>query len=158
MDKKYLNEIEAIFDEKEAKEKAIQQAEQDRKNEEEKRLQNFFYKRETIYKPLFEKIKKIVESRGMECIIENEKEEDSSSQPQIKITFFDKKIDPQSAERDGVWFIIIFDKINNQIFINENTRSAVRAKNGSARYDVEGLTEDFLSMRLVKLLKEIVLK
>jgi signal recognition particle subunit SEC65 len=158
MDKRYLNEIESIFDEKEAKEQAIAKKEKDRKDEEERRLQNFFYKRETLYKPLFENIKKIVEERGMKCVIENEKEEDGSSQPQIKITFIEKDNAPKTPSQENVYFAITFDKINNNIFIYENTVSAVRAKSNSAKYDVEGVTEDFLAMRLVKLIKEIVLK
>lgn len=156
MDNKYFDEIEAIFDEKEAKEKAIQKKEKDRKDEEEKRLQNFYFKRETVYKPLFEKVKKIVEDRGMKCSVENENAEESASQPQISITFAEKE--ENSSGKQYVSFAIIFDKINNQIFINENNGSVTRTKNGPVKYDVEGVTEEFLAMRLVKLIKEMVLR
>ena len=156
MDKKYLNEIEAIFDEKEAKESALRKKEQDRKEEEERRLQNFFYKRETIYKPLFEKVKKLVEDKGLKCFVENEREEDNKSAPQIKITFVrNGKI---SQEEASVSFSVTFDKINNQTIICENTVVSGRVvKDGSAKYDVEGVTEDFVSMKLVKLLRDAVL-
>lgn len=155
MDKKYLYEIEAIFDEKEAREQAALRKEKEIKAERERRLQNFFYKRETVYKPLFESVKRSVESNGMGCAIEYEKEEESSVCPQIKIMFFEKNGPREAGETAG--FALAFDKINNQIIIYENNIFA-RTKESSAKYDVEGVTEDFLSLRLVRLLKEIVLR
>ncbi len=157
MNKKYLYEIEAVFNEKEAREQALQKKEKEKKDEEERRLQTFFYKRETVYKPLFENVKRIVENNGMGCLIENEKEQDSFSCPQIKITFFEKdgENSPLSGETAG--FAVAFDKINNQIVIYESNLFG-KAKESAARYDVEGVTEDFLSLRIVKLLKEIVLR
>ena len=98
-----------------------------------------------------------VENNGMGCLIENEKEQDSFSCPQIKITFFEKdgENSPLSGETAG--FAVAFDKINNQIVIYESNLFG-KAKESAARYDVEGVTEDFLSLRIVKLLKEIVLR
>lgn len=157
VNKKYLHEIEAIFDEKEAREQALQKKEKEKKDEEERRLQTFFYKRETVYKPLFENVKKTVESNGMGCFIENEKEEDGFSSPQIKITFFEKDGENRPLSGETAGFAVAFDKINNQIIIYESNFFG-KAKENAARYDVEGVTEDFLSLRIVKLLKEIVLR